>query len=133
MTEARSGNDKTQVRKHTRPMKKIPKKYQASVVIVKGHAEGMEYLITKEYTVLGRDKEADIALNDPHVSRQHAAIEYRDGSYILRDLESTNGTRMSGTLIKQANLRHEDKFSIGDTTLQFVLEDTGKSQTYEIG
>ena len=84
-------------------------------------------------TVLGRDKEADIALNDPHVSRQHAAIEYRDGTYSLKDLESTNGTRMSGTLIKQANLRHEDKFSIGDTTLQFVLEDTGKSQTYEIG
>ena len=133
MTGARSDTDKTRVRKQTQPINRIPKKFQASVVIVKGHAAGMEYLLTKEYTVIGREKEADIAVRDPHVSRQHAAIEYRDGSYILKDLESTNGTRMSGTLIKQTNLRHEDKFSIGDTTLLFVLEDTGKSQTYEIG
>jgi pSer/pThr/pTyr-binding forkhead associated (FHA) protein len=133
MTGAGSGNDKTKVRKETQPMKKIPEKFQASVVIIIGHAPGMEYLITKEYTVLGRDTEADIALKDPHISRQHAAIEYHDGSYILKDLESTNGTRMSGKLIKQASLRHEDKFSLGDTTLQFVLEETGKSQTYEIG
>ena len=133
MTGARSGNDETQVRKQTRPIKRIPEKIQASIVIVKGHAAGMEYLITKKYTVIGREKEADIGVKDPHVSRQHAAIEYHDGSYILKDLESTNGTRMSGALIKQANLHHEDMFSIGDTTFQFVLEDTGKSQTYEIG
>jgi pSer/pThr/pTyr-binding forkhead associated (FHA) protein len=133
MTGAGPGNDKTQVRKQTQPIKKIPEKFQASVVIIKGHAAGMEYLITKDYTVLGRDQEADIALKDPHVSRQHAAIEYHDGAYLLKDLESTNGTRMSGKLIKQAALRHEDKFDLGDTTLQFVLEETGKSQTYEIG
>lgn len=133
MTGAKAGNDKTQVRKQSQPIKKIPAKFQASVVIVKGHAAGMEYLITREYTVIGRDKVADISLKDPQVSRQHAAIEYREGSYILKDLESTNGTRMNGTLIKQANLRHEDKFSVGDTTLQFVLEETGKSRTYEIG
>jgi pSer/pThr/pTyr-binding forkhead associated (FHA) protein len=93
----------------------------------------MEFLISKENTVLGRDKDADIVLQDPQVSRRHAAIEYRDGNYTLKDLESTNGTRMSGTLIKKTNLRHGDKFSVGDSTFQFVLEDTGKSRTYEIG
>ncbi len=133
MAEARSDNDRTRVRNQTQPVKRIPEKLQASIVILKGHAAGMEYLITKKYTVIGREKEADIAVKDPHISRKHAAIEYRDGLYLLKDLESTNGTRMSGKLIKQANLRHEDTFSVGDTTFQFVLEDTGKSQTYEIG
>ncbi len=133
MPGAKSDNDRTQVRKQTQPLKRIPEKLQASVVIVKGHAAGMEYLITKKHTVIGREKEADIAVRDPQVSRHHAAIEYRDGSYILKDLESTNGTRVRGTLIKQANLLHEDTFSVGDTTFQFVLEDTVKSQTYEIG
>jgi pSer/pThr/pTyr-binding forkhead associated (FHA) protein len=133
MAGSRSSNDKTQIRKQSQLLNKIPYKFQASVVIVKGHPEGMEFLISKEYTVLGRDKDTDIAVQDAQVSRQHAAIEYCEGNYTLKDLESTNGTRMSGTLIKKTNLRHGDKFSIGDTTLQFVLEDTGKGQTYEIG
>ena len=83
--------------------------------------------------MLGRDTDADIVLEDDQVSRQHAAVEYREGNYMLKDLESTNGTRMSGTLIKETTLRHGDKFIVGDTTFQFVLEDIGKSRTYEIG
>jgi pSer/pThr/pTyr-binding forkhead associated (FHA) protein len=133
MAESKSRNDETQLRKQAQPVKKIPERFQASVVILKGHPEGMEFLLSKEYTMIGRDKGADIVLKDAQVSRQHAAIENREGNYTLKDLESTNGTRMSGTLIKETNLRHGDKFSVGDTTLQFVLEDTGKSRTYEIG
>jgi pSer/pThr/pTyr-binding forkhead associated (FHA) protein len=133
MAGSKSGNDGTQIRKQSQVLKKIPEKFQASLVIVKGHSEGMEFLINKEYTVLGRDTVADIVLNDAQVSRQHAAIEYREGSYRLIDLESTNGTRMGGALIKETKLDHGDKFSLGNTTLQFVLEDTGKSRTYEIG
>jgi pSer/pThr/pTyr-binding forkhead associated (FHA) protein len=133
MAESKSSNNDTQIQKQSKPLKKIPDRFQASVVVLKGHPEGMEFLISKEYTVLGRDKDADIFLKDAQVSRQHAAIEYREGNYTLRDLESTNGTRMSGSLIKETNLHHGDKFSMGDTTLQFVLEDTGKSRTYEIG
>jgi pSer/pThr/pTyr-binding forkhead associated (FHA) protein len=132
MAGSQSSNDKTQIRKQSQSLKKIPEKFQASVVIVKGHPEGMEFLISKEYTVVGRDADADIALKDAQVSRQHAAIEYREGHYTLKDLESTNGTRMSGTLIKKTNLSHGDKFIVGDTTLQFVLEDTGKARTFEI-
>jgi len=133
MAGSKSSNDETQIRKQSRLLKKIPEKFQASVVILKGPAEGMEFLIGREYTVLGRDKDADIVLKDAQVSRQHAAIEFREGNYTLKDLDSTNGTRMSGPLIKETNLRHGDKFSVGDTTLQFVLEDTGKSRTYELG
>ncbi len=133
MTGSRSGNDKTQIKKQSQPLKKIPERFQASVVIIKGYGEGMEFLITKENTVIGRDAGADIALKDAQVSRQHAAIEYGEGNYRLRDMESTNGTRMSGTLIKETTLHHGDKFSVGDTVLQFILEDIGKSRTYEIG
>jgi pSer/pThr/pTyr-binding forkhead associated (FHA) protein len=127
-----ANEDKTQVRRPSQSLKKIPERFQASVVIVQGYAEGMEYLLTREYTVIGRDKEADIALKDSLVSRQHVAILYRDGNYTLKDLESTNGTRMSGTLIKQADLRHGDKFRVGDTTLQFILEDIGGGKVYEL-
>jgi pSer/pThr/pTyr-binding forkhead associated (FHA) protein len=59
-------------------------------------------------------------------------IVYQEGIFILRDLESTNGTHMDGTSINQANLLHGDKFRIGDTTLQFIFDDTGHDKVYEI-
>jgi pSer/pThr/pTyr-binding forkhead associated (FHA) protein len=132
MNDQNANEDQTQIRKPSQPLKKIPERFQASVVIVQGYAAGMEYLLTKEHTVIGRDKSADIALKDALVSREHAAIMYRDGNYLLKDLGSTNGTRMGGTLINQADLHHGDKFRIGDTTLQFILEDTGGGKVYEI-
>lgn len=128
-----SDGDKTQVRPAATPAQKIPARYQASVVIIKGRPRGMEYAIDRDYAVIGRDNEAQIRLTDSLVSRQHAVIVFRDGNFQLRDLESTNGTQMNNVTIRQAELRHGDTFRVGDTVLQFVLEDTGRSSTYEIG
>jgi pSer/pThr/pTyr-binding forkhead associated (FHA) protein len=122
-------NDETQVKQ---PTQQIHERLKASVVIVEGQSEGMEYPITKSHTVIGRDKNADFPVNDSLVSRQHVCIVYQEGIYILRDLESTNGTHMDGTSINQANLLHGDKFRIGDTTLQFIFDDTGHDKVYEI-
>ncbi len=133
MTGKSDHDDSTRVRPPSPSVQKIPERYEASIVIVGGHAEGMEYPITGEYTVLGRDKAADIILKDPLISRRHAAIVYHDGEFMLKDLESTNGTIMSGKLIELAPLRHKDKFRIGDTTIQFILVDSGEGRVYEIG
>jgi pSer/pThr/pTyr-binding forkhead associated (FHA) protein len=133
MQKRTSSTDKTQIGQPSRSAERIPERYQASLVIVAGHSTGMEYTLTAAYSVIGRDKEADIMLKDPLVSRQHAVVIYHDGSYVLKDLDSTNGTHIKGALVKQANLRHGDTFRVGDTTLQFVLEDSPRAKTYEIG
>jgi pSer/pThr/pTyr-binding forkhead associated (FHA) protein len=127
-----ANEDRTELLKPSKSGKKIPERFQASLVIVEGYAEGMEYLLEKEFTVIGRDKTADIALKDPLISRQHVAVIYRDKNYLLKDMDSTNGTHIKGARIQQAELHHGDKFRIGDTTLQFILEDTGVVKTYEI-
>jgi pSer/pThr/pTyr-binding forkhead associated (FHA) protein len=133
MQKRTPSSDKTQVGTPSKPADKIPPRYQASLVIVGGHATGMEYTLTAAYSVIGRDKDAEIMLKDPLVSRQHAVVIYHDGSYVLKDLDSTNGTHIKGALVKQANLRHGDTFRVGDTTLQFVLEDAPRSKTYDLG
>lgn len=128
--------DKTQVRKSSRKpssAQEIPARYDASIVIVEGYGEGMEYPILKTYTVMGRDRDADIPLRDDMVSRRHAAIEFQNGDFLLKDLESTNGTSLNGKLIQQARLRNKDRFQIGDTTIQFIVEDTGQGRVFEIG
>lgn len=132
MTERHADEDNTRIRPPSSSVQKIPERYSASIVILNGFAEGMEYPITGEYTVIGRDKTADIAVKDPLVSRRHAAIVYNDGEFILKDLESTNGTMMNGNVIELAALQHKDKFRIGDTTIQFILQDTGEGRIYEI-
>ena len=132
MTAQDANEDTTKLLRPSQPGRKIPERFRASVVIIKGFAEGMEYLIEKEHTVIGRDKTSDITLKDPLISRQHAAIIYREGRYSIKDMESTNGTHMSGARIQQADLHHGDKFRVGDTTFQFILDDTGVVKTYEI-
>jgi pSer/pThr/pTyr-binding forkhead associated (FHA) protein len=133
MSMRKENKDQTQIGAHPKGEEKIPERYQASVVITEGYAAGMEYQVTRSYTVIGRESNADIPLKDPLVSRQHAVIVYHDGRYVLKDLDSTNGTRMKDALVKQADLRHGDRFRVGDTILQFILEESRRARTYEIG
>jgi pSer/pThr/pTyr-binding forkhead associated (FHA) protein len=132
MTGAEAGSDKTQIRQPSRTTRKIPDRYQASVVVLEGYAEGMEYPIDKAYAVIGRSRDAAVPLKDPLASREHAVIVYHEGVFVLKDLDSTNGTHMRGASIRQRKLRHGDKFRVGDTVLQFILQDSGRARTYEI-
>jgi hypothetical protein len=40
---------------------------------------------------------------------------------------------MKDALVKQADLHHGDRFRVGDTNLQFILEESRRARTYEIG
>ena len=75
------------------------------------------------YTI-GRDG-ADIPLGDTKVSRKHAEIGlYGPGAYMVRDLASTNGTRLNGKAVgDRARLRNGDLIRVGDTTIRIdILE-----------
>lgn len=127
-----AGNEKTRIQQPSRSTKGIPARYQASVVILQGYAEGMEYPIERTYAVIGRNRDAAIPVKDPLASREHAVIVFHESAFILKDLDSTNGTHMRGASIRQRKLRHGDKFRVGDTVLQFILQDSGRGRTYEI-
>ncbi len=66
--------------------------------------------------MLGR-KDADIIINDPMVSKRHAAIQIINGKLMLIDLNSTNGTMLNDKAINQQELKQGDRISIGQTTL----------------
>ena len=76
------------------------------------------FQLTRTVTRIGRGADADIRIDDPGVSRHHAEI--RIGSdVILRDLGSTNGTYVNGTLIAEQPLRDGAVITIGSTNLTF--------------
>ncbi len=69
--------------------------------------------------ILGRKESADIALDDPKLSRHHAQI-YTDGKYYyIKDLNSTNGTKVNGEVIKEKRIRQKDIIEIGDCRFEF--------------
>ncbi|MBI3017981.1 MAG: FHA domain-containing protein [Deltaproteobacteria bacterium] len=69
--------------------------------------------------ILGRKESADIALDDPKLSRHHAQI-YTDGKfYYIKDLNSTNGTKVNGEIIKEKRIHPKDIIEIGDCRFEF--------------
>lgn len=58
---------------------------------------GKELTLSRgQSAVIGRDRSADLSLNDPVVSRRHAKISYQNGRFTLTDLNSTNGLYVAG-------------------------------------
>jgi ABC transport system ATP-binding/permease protein len=70
--------------------------------------------------VIGRDPDSDVVVDDPLVSRRHAAIDVLgpDGTAVLRDLDSFNGTHLNGRrLHRPASLAAGDTIGVGGTTV----------------
>jgi len=72
---------------------------------------------TQSRVVLGRGKEADLRIDDPNVSRAHAAIYWIDGRLMIDDLGSTNGTMVNGYPVTSTVLRPRDVVAIGESRL----------------
>ncbi|MBV8244786.1 MAG: DUF3662 domain-containing protein, partial [Candidatus Eremiobacteraeota bacterium] len=71
-----------------------------------------------ERVTIGRSDQNDVVLNDPRVSRRHAAIEMEDTVPVLSDLKSTNGSFVDGRRVRRADLQVGDLMTFGDTTLR---------------
>src|SRR5438270_792013 len=72
---------------------------------------------TQEQLLIGRDPGCDVVLSSLTVSRRHARLTFRDGRWILRDLDSTNGTMVNRGRIGRCELRPGDRVVIGQHEL----------------
>src|SRR5262249_43719673 len=68
---------------------------------------------------IGREEGNIVRLNDERVSRFHAKVQLDDSDIILTDLESTNGTRVNGSVIQIRRLRPGDRITVGRSLLLF--------------
>jgi transcriptional regulator with GAF, ATPase, and Fis domain len=72
---------------------------------------------------IGREASNGIAVSDPSVSRRHCLIISQDGRFLVRDLDSRNGTLVNGAGIEEQWLQHGDAISAGDSSFLFLLEE----------
>src|SRR5947199_10170447 len=67
--------------------------------------------LPRELTLVGRKEDCDVRLDHKSVSKQHCVIVKTDGLLLLRDLGSTNGTRVNGQRVRRAALLPNDQVS----------------------
>jgi signal transduction histidine kinase len=80
--------------------------------------------INTKKTYIGRVNVAGIRIqiDDKHVSRRHACIQFEDGRFLIEDLDSQNGTFLNGQRITNAALDSHDKITIGRLTYLFLRQ-----------
>src|SRR5215472_731981 len=75
---------------------------------------GASVAIVKDLTLVGRKEECDLRLDHKSVSKMHCVLVKSDGLLLLRDLGSTNGTRVNGTRVRRAALLPNDQVAIAN-------------------
>ncbi len=76
---------------------------------------------------IGRGPGNEIRLPDPSVSRHHAVLERDPRGWVIRDLESTNGTRHNGARVQRAAIAPGDRLKIG--AFELAVEDEAADAT----
>jgi len=85
--------------------------------------DGRHTVVGPAGATIGRSRQCDVVLDDPNVSRQHAEIRPRGGSWVLSDLGSTNGSLLNGRRIGGSEvLKSGDEIELGTSILAFELE-----------
>ncbi len=106
---------------------------QAKLVGVEGELQGEEVLLEEDQCVLlGRDMACDLVLTSDRVSRSHCWLQLSDGFWVVKDLDSTNGTWVNERKRSQAMLFHGDAVRLGGEIFRFELIPSTESDEYAL-
>ncbi len=89
------------------------------LIVTQGEEDPREIDLIADKLSMGRGENNDLILPDIACSRYHSVLEKQDNDYLVRDLESGNGTLVNGEKVLQHVLQHGDEIKIGNTVLQF--------------
>jgi serine/threonine-protein kinase len=104
----------------------LPPGKRVSLAFLSGPRSGEVYVLHLPSVLIGREGGgggAQIELKDSQVSRAHAVFECRGPRFVLRDLESTNGTYVNGQRIREQELEDRTEFQVGVSRIVVILAD----------
>jgi hypothetical protein len=94
-------------------------RHETALLIV----DGKRLVVGPAGVTIGRSRQCDVVVNDANVSRQHAEIRPRGGSWVLVDLGSTNGSSLNGRRIEGPEvIKPGDEVEVGTSKIRFELE-----------
>lgn len=77
--------------------------------------------LVKDLTLVGRKDECDLRLENKSVSKMHCVLVKTDGLLLLRDLGSTNGTRVNGQRVRRVALLPNDHLAIASCKFRIYV------------
>jgi diguanylate cyclase (GGDEF)-like protein len=123
--------DTTQ-RTQVSPGPDAPEPHSACVVVIHGEGLGKRADVRGEKLVVGRSHEADLYIPHPSVSRQHCEFWLADdGRYHVRDLGSTNRTRVNERVVDDGVLADGDHVTVGESILKFISHASVEARYHE--
>jgi hypothetical protein len=106
--------------RHSQPLEERARSRAETALVLLG---GKRMVVGPAGATLGRSRKCDIVVDDPNVSREHAEVRPRGGSWVLVDLGSTNGSSINGRRIDGTEvLKPGDEIELGTSTMTFELE-----------
>ncbi|MEM6798946.1 MAG: ATP-binding protein [Planctomycetota bacterium] len=91
-----------------------------SLFVIQGRDQGTRFELEEETSSVGRVGANEVQLHDTEVSRQHAELVRSGDSFLLRDLNSSNGTYLNGKPIRESALKTGDQVQMGRTLMLFT-------------
>ncbi|HEY5536544.1 MAG TPA: VWA domain-containing protein [Ignavibacteria bacterium] len=92
----------------------------ATLTVMSGHNTGKSVGINRGEITIGRTV-GELIINDDTVSRRHAGVYFIEGTYIVRDLGSTNGTFINGQRISHSKINSGDILKVGSVDILFKI------------
>jgi pSer/pThr/pTyr-binding forkhead associated (FHA) protein len=84
---------------------------------------GVTHELVDEAITIGRGADNTIVVNDPSISTHHAQLLLEGDTYRLKDLDSTNGTRVNGKPVTETVLHLEDRIRFGAAEARYESSD----------
>jgi diguanylate cyclase (GGDEF)-like protein len=92
---------------------------------------GVRYTLTQHRYVIGRSSSADIRIDNPTVSREHAELRLETNGWVIEDRCSTNGILVNNIPTKSEHLSDRDIVTLGNTTFKFLATNSVESTYHE--
>ena len=89
---------------------------------------GVTHELVDEAITIGRGPDNTIVVNDPSISTHHAQLLLEGDTYRLRDLDSTNGSRVNGKPVTETVLRFDDRIRFGAAEARYESSAVGGSK-----
>jgi adenylate cyclase len=78
--------------------------------------------LVRDSLTIGRRESCDICLKFPNISGTHCQLRFKDGYWYIRDMGSTNGTRVNGVRVMEKMLHPDDEVTIGKRRYVIVYQ-----------
>ncbi|MCA9558255.1 MAG: FHA domain-containing protein, partial [Myxococcales bacterium] len=98
----------------------LPADEQGKLVVVSSNLAGTTYALDRREVIIGRTDENDVVVNHRSISRNHAKVIYRDGTFTIIDLASSNGVKVNGEDFGTASMVNGDIIELGHVKLRYV-------------